>query len=42
MKLEVNIVQQRSNVWKFSGNAIVEDKIVAEADFTAMVIDKEI
>jgi 3-hydroxyacyl-[acyl-carrier-protein] dehydratase len=35
-------VQQRSNVWKFSGNAKVEDKIVAEADFTAMVIDKEI
>jgi 3-hydroxyacyl-[acyl-carrier-protein] dehydratase len=42
LKLEVNIVQQRNNVWKFSGNAIVEDKIVAEADFTAMVADKEI
>jgi len=42
LKLEVNIVQQRSNVWKFSGNAKVEDRIVAEADFTAMVIDKEI
>lgn len=42
LKLEVNIVQQRNNVWKFSGNAKVEDKIVAEADFTAMVIDKEI
>jgi 3-hydroxyacyl-[acyl-carrier-protein] dehydratase len=42
LKLEVAIVQQRSNVWKFSGNALVEDKIAAEADFTAMVIDKEI
>jgi len=41
LKLEVNIVQRRNNVWKFSGNAKVEDKIVAEADFTAMVIDKE-
>ncbi len=41
LKLEVNILQQRGNVWKFSGNATVEDKVVAEADFTAMVIDKE-
>jgi 3-hydroxyacyl-[acyl-carrier-protein] dehydratase len=42
LKLETNILQHRGNVWKFSGHAIVEDKVVAEAEFTAMVIDKEI
>lgn len=42
IKLEVNILQHRGNVWKFSGNAIVDEKVSAEAEFTAMVIDKEI
>lgn len=42
IKLEVNILQHRGNVWKFSGNAIVDEKVAAEAEFTAMVIDKEI
>lgn len=42
LRLEVSILQQRGNVWKFTGNAIVEDKIAAEAEFTAMVTDKEI
>ena len=41
LKLEINIIQQRGNVWKFAGNALVEDKVVAEAEFTAMVMDKE-
>jgi 3-hydroxyacyl-[acyl-carrier-protein] dehydratase len=39
LKLETNILQHRGNVWKFSGHAIVEDKVVAEAEFTAMVTD---
>jgi 3-hydroxyacyl-[acyl-carrier-protein] dehydratase len=42
LKLEVSILQHRGNVWKFSGNAYVEDKVAAEGEFTAMVIDKEI
>lgn len=42
LRLEVAIVQSRGNVWKFSGNALVDDKIAAEAEFTAMVTDKEI
>jgi 3-hydroxyacyl-[acyl-carrier-protein] dehydratase len=42
LKLEVTIVQHRGNVWKFAGNAVVEEKIVAEAEFTAMVTDKGI
>lgn len=37
---KVNIVQQRNNVWKFSGQAFVDDKVVAEADFTAMVTEE--
>jgi 3-hydroxyacyl-[acyl-carrier-protein] dehydratase len=42
IKLETNILQHRGNVWKFSGHAIVEDKVAAEAEFTAMVTDQEI
>lgn len=42
LKLEVTIVQHRGNVWKFSGSAVVEEKVAAEAEFTAMVTDREI
>ncbi len=31
--------RQRSNVWKFSGEARVGDAIVAEATYTAMIMD---
>lgn len=41
IRLEVSILQHRGNVWKFAGNALVEEKVVAEAEFTAMVTDKE-
>ncbi|MEJ5226492.1 3-hydroxyacyl-ACP dehydratase FabZ [Thermodesulfovibrio sp.] len=34
---EVNVLHRRSNVWKFSGIAMVDDKVVTEAEFTAMV-----
>src|SRR4030065_2015324 len=42
LRFEVNVLQCRGNVWKFSGNAIVEEKVAAEAEFTAMVTDREI
>ncbi|MEW6601631.1 MAG: 3-hydroxyacyl-ACP dehydratase FabZ [Nitrospirota bacterium] len=42
LRFEVNVVQNRSNVWKFSGQAFVDDQVVAEADFTAMVTEQEI
>ena len=42
LRLEVNILQHRGNVWKFSGNAFVEEKVAAEAEFAAMLTDKEI
>src|SRR4030042_1511473 len=34
LKLEVKILQRRGNVWKFSGSAVVEQKVATEAEFT--------
>jgi 3-hydroxyacyl-[acyl-carrier-protein] dehydratase len=42
LRLEVSILQHRNNVWKFSGQAFVSDKLIAEADFTAMVSDEDL
>ena len=42
LRLEIKVLQQRGNVWKFSGAASVEGKLASEADFTAMVTNKEI
>jgi 3-hydroxyacyl-[acyl-carrier-protein] dehydratase len=42
LRLKIHILQQRGNVWRFSGHAIVEEKVAAEAEFTAMVPDGEI
>jgi 3-hydroxyacyl-[acyl-carrier-protein] dehydratase len=41
LRLEITTLHCRGNVWRFSGNAIVEGKIVAEAEFTAMVVKRE-
>jgi 3-hydroxyacyl-[acyl-carrier-protein] dehydratase len=40
LRFEVSILQQRKKVWKFSGQTFVDDKVVAEAEFTAMVSEK--
>jgi len=42
LRLEIKVLQRRGTVWKFSGAATVEGKLVSEADFTAMLTDKEI
>jgi 3-hydroxyacyl-[acyl-carrier-protein] dehydratase len=42
VRFDVRVTHRRGNVWKFSGNAVVDDKIISEAEFTAMVSDKEI
>jgi 3-hydroxyacyl-[acyl-carrier-protein] dehydratase len=42
VRLETNVLQHRGNVWKFAGHALVDDKLAAEAEFTAMVTDREI
>lgn len=41
LKLVVNVLRSRNNVWRFSGEAFVDDKLVAEAEFTAMIVWKE-
>ena len=40
LRLEVTKIQERGNVWRFSGNATVDGKTVSEAEFTAMVLKK--
>ncbi len=37
--LEAEFVQKRSSVCKFAGRALVDGKLVAEANFTAMIAD---
>jgi 3-hydroxyacyl-[acyl-carrier-protein] dehydratase len=39
LRLEVEFVQKRSSVCKFAGRATVDGKVVAEANFTAMITD---
>jgi len=39
LRLDVQFVQKRSTVCKFAGRASVGDKLVAEANFTAMIAD---
>jgi 3-hydroxyacyl-[acyl-carrier-protein] dehydratase len=39
LRLEVAFVQKRSKVCKFAGRALVEGKLAAEANFTAMIAD---
>ncbi len=42
LRLEIKVTHARGSVWKFSGNAYVGDKLVSEAEFTAMVSDRDI
>lgn len=39
LRLEVEFVQKRTSVCKFAGRALVDGKVVAEAQFTAMIAD---
>ena len=39
LMVEVTKLQSRGNVWKFSGRATVEDTLVAEATYAAMILD---
>ena len=42
LRLEVDVLKNRRGIWKISGKAYVEDALVAEAELTALVTDKEI
>lgn len=39
--LDVKVVRHRANVWKFSGDATVDNAIAAQSEFSAMIVDKE-
>ncbi len=39
LRLEVGFVQKRATVCKFTGRAMLGDKLAAEANFTAMIAD---
>lgn len=39
---KLNVLQQRGSVWKFSGEAFVDEKLVSEVEFTAMIRDREL
>jgi 3-hydroxyacyl-[acyl-carrier-protein] dehydratase len=39
--LNVNVIKQRKNVWKFYGKGTVNEQIVAESEFTAMMVPPE-
>jgi 3-hydroxyacyl-[acyl-carrier-protein] dehydratase len=41
LRLEVEVIKKRNTVMKFSGVAKVDDVVVAEAEFTAMMTDRE-
>lgn len=39
LRIHVTKLRNRTNVWKFSGEARVEGTLVAQAQFTAMIMD---
>ena len=39
VRVEVEKLRNRGNVWKFGGRAVVEGVVVAEATYTAMIRD---
>jgi len=39
LEINVKLVKKRGNVWKFNGQAFVEDALACEANFAAMAID---
>ena len=41
LELHVKAIRNRGNVWKFSGTGIVDGKAVAQATYSAMIMDRE-
>ncbi len=39
LRLEVSVLRNRGPVWKFTGEAKVGDETVAEATYSAMIMD---
>ena len=40
LKLHVAVTRARSKIWKFKGFAKVNNQLVAESEFTAMMVDQ--
>ncbi|HIJ59541.1 MAG TPA: 3-hydroxyacyl-ACP dehydratase FabZ [Nitrospirae bacterium] len=40
LRISVKTTHRRNTVWKISGQVFVNDKLVTEAEFTAMIADK--
>ncbi len=40
VELHVELLRSKRNVYKFSGKAMVGDKVVSEATFSAMIVDR--
>jgi 3-hydroxyacyl-[acyl-carrier-protein] dehydratase len=41
LKLAVEVIRARGDVFKFKGRALVDDKLAAEAEFAAMVVETQ-
>jgi 3-hydroxyacyl-[acyl-carrier-protein] dehydratase len=41
LRLEIKVLKRRNNVWRFFGEAFVNDNLVSEAEFTAMISEQE-
>lgn len=41
LELHIEVVRGRGKLWKFTGKGVVEGRVVAEADFTAMIVPPE-
>ncbi len=42
LRIEVEALRGRQTIWRFAGKVYIEEGLAAEAEFTAMVTDKEI
>lgn len=40
LRIAVEKERNRSNVWKFRGHCLLEGKVAAEANFSAMIVDR--
>ena len=41
LELHVELLRSKRNVYKFNGKAMVGDKLVSQATFSAMIVDRE-
>ena len=39
LRLSVNAIRTRGRIWRFAGEAYVGDELVAEAEYSAMIVD---